>query len=101
MRQAFERAAEIKLKSTATPKEQIAMWEDSVENVRKAIPISVADVNKIRQNNNPKKTVSEALAEANSSLRPITATVGDKTYPRPKKMSDVDWETYKREVGAK
>lgn len=63
MRQAFERAAEVKLKSKATPTEQIPMWEQAVEDVKQAIPITVSEVNAYRNQKNPSKTFLQFIQE--------------------------------------
>lgn len=68
MRQAFERAAEVKLKSKATPPEQMSMWEDAVSMVKDAIPLTVNDVNDIRNSKSDTKTFAQVMAEKKSSM---------------------------------
>ena len=68
MRLTFQRAADVKLTSRSTPPEQIAMWTNGIEDIKKAIPITVAEVNAIANMRDKKKTIGEALAEAKGSL---------------------------------
>lgn len=101
MRQAFERAAEIKLASKATPPEQLDMWRNAVADVREAIPITVAEVNKFRDLKNPKKSFNEFMRETKQTVdnSTQTVTIGGKTYNRPASMSDVQWSNYKKAMG--
>ena len=76
MRQTFERAAEVKLKSKATPKEQIDLWKNGIEEIRKAIPITVKEVNAIGNRRDPQKTISEAIAETKREATGSTPSQG-------------------------
>jgi hypothetical protein len=64
MRQTFDRAAEIKINSKATPPEQVDLWKEWRAQVAKDIPITVADINKISNEQKAgkgKKLISEVL----------------------------------------
>ena len=64
MRQTFDRAAEIKINSKATPEEQKALWEDWRAQVQKDIPITVADINKLsneQKSGKGKKLISDVI----------------------------------------
>jgi hypothetical protein len=63
MRQTFERAAEIKVLSANTPKEQKELWKDWLEQVKVAIPITVNDINQIANEKDKTKTFATVLAE--------------------------------------
>jgi len=65
MRQTFERVAEIKKNSATTPKEQKELWADWERQAQKAIPITVADINKINNSRNPQVTIKDAIGKAN------------------------------------
>lgn len=67
MRQAFERAAEVKITSKATPTEQKAMWQDAVTSVRESIPLTVNDINEIRNSKNDSKTFAQVMKEKSAS----------------------------------
>lgn len=101
MRQAFERAAEVKLASKATPPEQIDMWKSAVADVKEAIPMTVADVNKFRDIKNPKKSFNEFMQETKRTVDGAaeTVTVNGKTYNRPANMNDEQWKRYKKAMG--
>lgn len=101
MRQAFERAAEVKLNSKATPPEQLDMWRNAVADVKEAIPLTVADVNKFRDLKNPNKSFTQFMQETKQTVdnSTQTVTVGGKTYNRPAGMSDVQWSNYKKAMG--
>jgi len=64
MRQTFERAAEVKEVSAATPKEQLELWKLWRKQVEEAIPITVNDVNNIANSKDKSKTFAQALQEA-------------------------------------
>ena len=68
MRQTFERAAEIKLNSASTPKEQKALWEDWLGQVKESIPLSVNDINKIANTRDKTKTFKQVLDETKKSV---------------------------------
>lgn len=64
MRQTFDRAAEIKINSKATPPEQVDLWKEWRAQVEKAIPLTVADINKISNEQKAgrgKKLISDVL----------------------------------------
>ena len=64
MRQTFDQAAKIKINSKATPPEQIDLWKEWREQVAKDIPITVADINKISNEQKAgkgKKLISDVL----------------------------------------
>lgn len=73
MRQSFERAAEVKLKSKATPAEQLPMWEQAVEDVKQAIPITVSEVNTYRNQKNPTKTFKDFISETKGKSQALGA----------------------------
>jgi hypothetical protein len=76
MRQTFERAAEVKLKSKATPKEQIDLWKNGIEEIRAAIPITVKEVNAIGNQRSPSKTISDAIKDAKREAAGSTPSQG-------------------------
>ena len=80
MRQTFERAAEIKLKSRATPEEQRGMWKDWLAQVKKDIPLTVNDVNKLANESKTgagKKLISEVLKSSSAKVKTPEKPVGD------------------------
>ena len=61
MRQTFERAAQVKINSKATPPEQIALWKDWLSSIRRDIPFTVKEVNAVANSRNPKETIGQAM----------------------------------------
>jgi hypothetical protein len=100
MRQAFERAAEVKLASKATPPEQMAMWEDAVKMVKEVIPVTVNDINELRNQKNPTKTFGQMMGETKSKLTtPEDFNVKWATLKPGETLVGPDGKTYKK--GAK
>lgn len=68
MRQTFERVAEVKLKSKATPEEQKELWHKWLGQVKELVPITVADINKIESSKDPKKLIKDILEESKGKV---------------------------------
>jgi hypothetical protein len=81
MRQTFERAAEVKLISKNTPPEQIPLWENGIKAIMEAIPLTVAEVNKISNQRSKTKTIGEALKEAKGQVSPAYKGAGTAADP--------------------
>ena len=80
MRQTFERAAQIKANSSQRPWEK-DMWQEWVQTVEKAIPITVNDINKIANARDKNKTFSQVLAETNSKQKGVSLQSKQKLTP--------------------
>jgi hypothetical protein len=70
MRQTFERVADIKLKSKATPEEQREDWNLWLQQIKESVPITVNDVNKIANSKNPQQTMAQAMGKAKLQANP-------------------------------
>ena len=61
MRQTFEKVVDVKLKSRATPPEQMPLWNEMLANVRRDIPITVEDVNKLAHKGSSKELIGSVI----------------------------------------
>lgn len=89
MRQTFERVADIKLKSKATPDEQKDDWNQWLKQIKESVPITVNDVNKIANSKNPQQTMADAMGKAKQQVA-IPAGAIEKLKATPSLAADFD-----------
>ena len=91
MRQFFERVVEIKVKSSATPPEQVENWKSWGEQVKEAIPLTVNDVNAIANSKDKTQTFKQALDKAAGKISSaIPQGAIDKLKASPNLAADFD-----------
>lgn len=91
MRQFFERVAEIKIKSKATPPEQVENWNLWLQQVQESIPLTVNDINAIANSKNKQQTFKEALTSLKvSKNKTIPQGAIDKLRADPTLAKDFD-----------
>jgi hypothetical protein len=96
-RQEAENVLAVKMKSRLMSDEMKVMLKELDNDLQKAIPFTVKDVNKWANAKDKKETFGQFMAK---TVGGESVNVGGKTYTRPPNMSEQDWNDYKASVGA-